>query len=108
MSALISGAFVVECEADRHADGNVYFVNFRAWLECDADELSERRENGKDAEPDVTGSVKWDGCINWQAGVGCMAHGCGPHHADTIAAAFREVYRRGREMLTNPDWEAKP
>lgn len=105
MSNLAYGHSVVECEPDRHADGNVYFVNFRAWLECDADELTERRESGVDTGPDVTGSVKWDGCINWQTDPGCMAHGCGPSHADTVAAMFREVYRQAHGLLTTPDWE---
>jgi hypothetical protein len=41
---------------------------------------------------ELDGSVKWDGCINWQTNPDCMAHGCGPRTVEHIRDTFASVY----------------
>lgn len=104
---VIDGAYVVECKPDPVENG-VYSVNFSMWLGCDAVELARRRARDADeATPDITGFLKWDGCINWQTDPECMAHGCGPSSADVIGSAFREVYRQAHAMMPSADWEPR-
>ena len=47
----------------------------------------------------IEGNLKWDGCINWQTNPGCMAHGCGPNHADEVGDIFRTVYHVGKRYM---------
>lgn len=48
--------------------------------------------SGGDDTPDIHGSVKWDGCINWQTTEDCMAHFCSPENADELSRAFKEAW----------------
>lgn len=34
----------------------------------------------QDDEVEVTGFVKWDGCVNWSTSDNCMYHFCGKEH----------------------------
>ena len=48
------------------------------------------------ADFEIRGSLKWDGCINWETNPDCMMHGCGPGHAAEIGAMFNAVYHVGK------------
>lgn len=51
----------------------------------------------KEAENDeISGWLKWDGCINWQTNSDCMAHGCGPGMIEALRDVFAVVYRIGK------------
>lgn len=51
------------------------------------------------AEWEIDGSLKWDGCIDWQTNPECMVHGCSPRHAEEIAAVFSTVYHIGKRYM---------
>ncbi len=42
------------------------------------------------ARAEASGSVKWDGCVNYSIGLvdGCLAHACGPGEITAVAAAL--------------------
>lgn len=48
--------------------------------------------NGDEWSVEISGFVKWDGCINWHAGGDCAAHACGADGIAEILTVFLEVY----------------
>ena len=50
-------------------------------------------------EPDITGSVKWDGCMNWQTNPNCMAHFCSAEDIDTLSRGFKWVREETGDKL---------
>lgn len=59
-----------------------------------------------DDEPDITGNVKWDGCINWQTNPSCMAHYCNREQMDDFNSAFKWIYDEAGERIINADQSA--
>lgn len=57
-----------------------------------------------DDDYSIRGSVKWDGCINWETSPNCMYHFCEPAHADHLAQMFKDVWREA--ALRIPKWDA--
>lgn len=60
------------------------------------------------AEWELSGYLKWDGCINWQTNPECMVHGCSPRHVDWINAVFGAVYAYGKRHFDLLGDEAPP
>ena len=58
----------------------------------------------KDARIELSGFVKWDGCINWETDRSCMLHGCGPAPSDVVAV-FTAIYAASHSMLETPIFE---
>ena len=56
----------------------------------------------------INGTLKWDGCINWQTNPVCMVHGCSPSHMDDLTAIFQTVYRIGKRHMDLLGDEVKP
>lgn len=54
-------------------------------------------------EPDVTGTIKWDGCSNWQAGEHCQVHFCSAKDMDDFAAVFKAIYAEVPSVLQHAD-----
>lgn len=52
---------------------------------------------------DITGHLKWDGCMNWQTDDHCMAHFCEPSNARALTAAFMAVWELGAAYI--PRWD---
>ena len=61
-----------------------------------------------DAFWQIRGSVKWDGCINWETNPECMAHGCGPRYVENIAAIFSAIYAYNKRHFDMLGDEAPP
>jgi hypothetical protein len=60
-------------------------------------------DNCEDGETPKTpfwvGSIKWDGCSNWDFRTNeCMAHFCGPKHATSIGRLMGKLYDLARTM----------
>jgi len=97
------GEWLARLAPDVHADGRVYVVEFqlfevRAWeprLYTDAFQ-------SEPAEPEWTGSVRFDGCMNYSHQSGAAAHSCGDDDLRLLAEAFVEVRRRALEMVDGP------
>jgi hypothetical protein len=60
---------------------------------------------GDDEEAEISGSVKWDGCINWETNPACMMHFCGPSDADRLAALFKDVWEEARKLMPHADFD---
>lgn len=78
---------ILICEFREHV------MDFKVGSSCQTVEGEWEAFNPQDIELD--GTLKWDGCINWQTNPECMMHGCGPHHAHAIAAIFQAIYHVG-------------
>ncbi len=53
-----------------------------------------------DAPAFWTGSVKWDGCSNWDFGTSeCMAHFCGRKQATSIGRLMDRLYAIAKDAL---------
>ena len=46
----------------------------------------------QDGEMEIAGTVKWDGCCNWQTNPDCMAHFCQLSDLDELREFFNRVY----------------
>lgn len=102
-----------------HADPDGYYLTF--WVlptvHCDGNPV-EYQQAGADcgmtftSDPDeadalIHGSVKWDGCMNYEVGYErdwAMLHACGRRHALAIAEAINHVYDRAAKL---PKWRGK-
>jgi hypothetical protein len=62
----------------------------------------------EDIDYEIEGSIKWDGCINWQTSPECMAHGCGPSYIDIVHAVFTAAYAEAAKHFGDMIKEAKP
>lgn len=40
----------------------------------------------------IRGSLKWDGCINWETDPDCMMHNCGMDSIRELTACFERLY----------------
>ena len=58
---------------------------------------------GDDGEVEITGSVKWDGCMNWETNPQVLYHFCSPDDAETLAASFKDVWTEGRKLMPRAD-----
>jgi hypothetical protein len=95
------------------ADGKSYSVEF-AVVQCMYTDMGGANPHyGNDpmsASPDLTtaesevhGSVKWDGCINWQATEeGMMLHHCGEGDLESLMAAILEAHREAMKLMGEP------
>jgi hypothetical protein len=43
-------------------------------------------------EPDITGTIKWDGCMNWDTGDNCMYHFCDTDDIDVLRDSFEAAW----------------
>lgn len=53
----------------------------------------------RDAHWNISGAVKWDGCINWQTSERIMAHGCGESMISELQSVFSTVYHIGERLM---------
>jgi hypothetical protein len=72
----------------RHQDGEVVSEGWE--LEDCGD--SWPLDRWDDAFWEIRGSIKWDGCINWESNPECMVHGCGPSHITQLTTQFSAIY----------------
>ena len=91
-------------------DGKVYAVDF-AIVHCLHSDMDGTNQHYGDdmmsATPDLAeaasvihGSVKWDGCANWQATEeGVMLHTCGLDDLNELTAALREAWKEAIRMM---------
>lgn len=56
-----------------------------------------------DAPPEARGSIKWDGCMNWQTDETCMVHHCTPRSAMGFTAALLAAYEMAATWM-EVDW----
>lgn len=105
---LVDHYTAIRCSFD-----NKYAMDFRVYSVCEAfapgDSIGrwELIDCGKTTALDdwengfaeIDGSLKWDGCINWQTNPEIMMHGCGPGHAAEIVAIFQVIYAYGKRHL---------
>lgn len=60
----------------------------------------------KDGEVYITGSVKWDGCSNWDFHTDkLMLHMCGPDEANELAWLLKQCYAIGIELMNWTEYE---
>ena len=55
--------------------------------------------NHVDPEPEFSGHVKWDGCMNWQTNNNCMAHFCAEDNLNSMIEAFRAAWVLGSYIM---------
>ena len=48
---------------------------------------------------EVRGSIKWDGCMNWETDPNCMYHCCSVDDVDILAALLKEVWILAKPLL---------
>ena len=48
---------------------------------------------------DFRGSLKWDGCINWETNKDCMAHACSLEQVSSVSDVFKSVYAAASEHM---------
>lgn len=61
------------------------------------------QELGPDTEVFADGSVKWDGCSNWDIGPeGCMVHGCDKEDLINIGIVLSRCWDLTKELC--PKW----
>lgn len=46
------------------------------------------------------GTLKWDGCANWETNPECMMHFCEPSEAQAMADVWKTIYRLAQDNLT--------
>ena len=51
------------------------------------------------AWPEITGTVKWDGCVDWSTNTECSVHGCSARDIDGVTEALRLAYRLCADWL---------
>lgn len=85
------------------------------WVTFDIHNIGGEDERGEyvcgsscDAVPnedsfEVTGTVRWDGCSNWNHD-DCCIHFCAPEHARNLGEAMYRCYAWAKELLPRPDW----
>jgi hypothetical protein len=90
-------------------DHGNYSISFRVfdaaegWREGDAvgswslwDGCNDRDfADWENADWDIHGDLKWDGCINWETNPNCMAHGCSPNYSRDLHLIFNTIYAAG-------------
>lgn len=52
-----------------------------------------------DGELEIEGSVKWDGCGNWDNNDAVLFHFCGAEDADKLSAKFKTVWNLARVLM---------
>ncbi len=57
-------------------------------------------------EEDIRGSVKWDGCINWETNGNCMAHFCEVSNMDDLNESFKWVHAEAGKLISHADQSA--
>lgn len=64
-------------------------------------------ENIEDAEVFLRGSVKWDGCSNWDfPGLeDVMMHFCSVQDAKNLGILFERIYGIAEELIPNSDFD---
>lgn len=76
-------------------------INFRVFNVCQGENQTYELLDCMETAPladwetfdwELNGSIKWDGCINWETNPQCMMHGCSPRHAVDLTAIFETVY----------------
>lgn len=55
------------------------------------------------AFPIAQGSVKWDGCVNWESNPGCMVHSCGLSDVESFGRALALAYQTCTEAIVPAD-----
>lgn len=95
--------------------GHTSTMNFRVYAVAQARDGNWLIQGGRDGCGDfdpldmwaecfaqISGAIKWDGCINWETNPDVMMHGCGPHHVrelNEIFAAVFHVAKRFNDLL---------
>lgn len=54
---------------------------------------------------EISGAVKWDGCINWHTNEQCQFHGCGPEIAERMKTIFQAIYHFAGVVMPRRDFE---
>ena len=101
------------------APGKFYVVDFEVygvvgtqaddtvlWHKDGADCSAEWSEDGlNDAEWYMRGSLKWDGCVNYDVNQNeCMLHECGPGSFEDHAMLWRWIFLMSRELMPQYSW----
>lgn len=74
-----------------------HYAEYEIWIKPDLEQ---------EEKPDITGSIKWDGCMNWQTNPDCMAHFCEKDDISSLSAAFLWVRLQAGQLMSNADKEA--
>ncbi len=69
------------------------------WLDEGNSGLDLHLHDWERAFAEISGGLKWDGCINWSTNDARMMHGCGPRHATVIADIFATIYHVGKRHM---------
>ena len=69
--------------------------------------ISYQIEDYKEAQIAFEGTVKWDGCSNWDLQVeDCMFHGCCKEHLVNIGLILGEAWTWTKELIPNT-WDGE-
>lgn len=95
--------FVIAVSNDYYCDFKIYRV---AGTTCDAEETLVFGPNCEPfhdgLETELTGSVKWDGCSNWDNGDD-MLHGCNRQHLIDLGLLLAACWDWAAELI--PHWD---
>jgi hypothetical protein len=100
------GTYAIRWKPGHESGGKLYTVDF-AFVEYLYDDGKGSRFYGDDhntattdikaAVPIVTGSVKWDGCVNWHAEM--AMHACGEEDFDKLCQALKDAREGAAEFM---------
>jgi len=82
----VDGFYVLATPSDYHVDYEVF----------------DSRENTQGDDIILSGSVKWDGCSNWQTNEDCMLHACEREELVNIGLLMAECWDLTAELC--PHW----
>jgi hypothetical protein len=96
---------------------DTYVVDFRAYQIASIGEVPRWYLSAQDgmtdqliyAESEISGSVKWDSCSNWNLGPpDCMAHFCGYDTMQRFGLILLEMYKIAATHFNNEFFEDIP
>ena len=95
------------CEADIWpdwlADGKPGCMGFELFAIQSTDEDGNNAERG---ESIFRGSIKWDGCMNWEQSVHAhMLHSCGRFNVRNLSQALLRLYDEAEKMTGHEMWK---
>ena len=76
------------------------YINFKAWRIKSSDEERPQNLVFEDRETCITGSIKWDDCMNFKQN----DHYCGMHHAKQVFILMSEIYQFKDTAICDHEW----